>query len=207
MKKLIGLSATLALPLALTACPGDDAGTTVADTGNDTANDTEATGGSADETATGGTPEGCVGLDGPRMEVPATIDGDMRLTCDQVWVLTTITFSPGISNAEVSRRTGLAPQTASAIVTELEDDGLITRGDVLRGRRGQPATPLYLDYGGAYGIGCEISWRHIDITLINLGSEDLGRYRVLSPSDITAAAVAFLPADRRVELTVLPAKP
>jgi predicted NBD/HSP70 family sugar kinase len=92
-------------------------------------------------------------------------------------VLTTITFSPGISNAEVSRRTGLAPQTASAIVTELEDDGLITRGDVLRGRRGQPATPLYLDYGGAYGIGCEISWRHIDITLINLGSEDLGRYR------------------------------
>lgn len=92
-------------------------------------------------------------------------------------VLTTITFSPGISNAEVSRRTGLAPQTASAIVTELEDDGLITRGDVLRGRRGQPATPLYLDYGGAYGIGCEISWRHIDITLINLGSEDLGHYR------------------------------
>jgi len=92
-------------------------------------------------------------------------------------VLTTITFSPGISNAEVSRRTGLAPQTASAIVTELEDDGLITRGDVLRGRRGQPATPLYLDYGGAYGIGCEISWRHIDITLINLGSENLGRYR------------------------------
>jgi len=92
-------------------------------------------------------------------------------------VLTTITFSPGISNAEVSRRTGLAPQTASAIVTELEDDGLITRGDVLRGRRGQPATPLYLDYAGAYGIGCEISWHHIDITLINLGSEDLGRYR------------------------------
>ncbi len=92
-------------------------------------------------------------------------------------VLTTITFSPGISNAEVSRRTGLAPQTASAIVTELEDDGLVTRGDVLRGRRGQPATPLYLDYGGAYGIGCEVSWRHIDIKLINLGSEDLGHYR------------------------------
>jgi predicted NBD/HSP70 family sugar kinase len=92
-------------------------------------------------------------------------------------VLTTITFSPGISNAEVSRRTGLAPQTASAIVSELEDDGLIARGDVLRGRRGQPATPLYLDYAGAYGIGCEISWRHIDVTLINLGSEELGRYR------------------------------
>ena len=38
-------------------------------------------------------------------------------------------------------------------------------------------------------------------------NEDLGRYRVLSPSDVRAAAVAFLPADRRVELIVLPAKP
>lgn len=92
-------------------------------------------------------------------------------------VLTAIAFNPGLSNAEVSRRTGLAPQTASAIVSELEDDGLITRGEVLRGRRGQPATPLHLDYSGAYSIGCEISWQHIDVALINVGSEELGRYR------------------------------
>src|SRR5207244_12553144 len=31
-------------------------------------------------------------------------------------------------------------------------------------------------------------------------NEDLGRYRALSPSDISAAAEAFLPRDRRVEL-------
>jgi zinc protease len=35
-------------------------------------------------------------------------------------------------------------------------------------------------------------------------NEDLGRYRALSPSDVRAAAAAFLPLDRRVELTVLP---
>jgi zinc protease len=35
-------------------------------------------------------------------------------------------------------------------------------------------------------------------------NEDLGRYRALSPSDIRAAAVSFLPRDRRVELTVMP---
>ena len=38
-------------------------------------------------------------------------------------------------------------------------------------------------------------------------NEDLARYRSLSPSDIRAAAAAFLPAGRRVELTVDPAKP
>lgn len=92
-------------------------------------------------------------------------------------VLTTITFSSGISNADVSRRTGLAPQTASAIVSELEADGLVTRGEVLRGRRGQPATPLFLDFSGAFSIGCEISWQRIDIVLINLGSEEIGRYQ------------------------------
>ncbi|MCC7417106.1 MAG: insulinase family protein [Acidobacteria bacterium] len=37
-------------------------------------------------------------------------------------------------------------------------------------------------------------------------NEDLSRYRALSPSDITAAAVQFLPRDRRVELTVVPRK-
>jgi zinc protease len=37
-------------------------------------------------------------------------------------------------------------------------------------------------------------------------SEDLARYRALKPSDITAAAAHFLPAGRRVELTVVPEK-
>ena len=35
-------------------------------------------------------------------------------------------------------------------------------------------------------------------------NEDLGRYRALSTSDIRAAAVSFLPSDRRIELTVVP---
>ena len=35
-------------------------------------------------------------------------------------------------------------------------------------------------------------------------NEDLARYRALSPNDIRAAAEAFLPAGRRVELTVMP---
>ena len=35
-------------------------------------------------------------------------------------------------------------------------------------------------------------------------NEDVGRYRVLSPADVRAAAVAFLPATARVELIVVP---
>lgn len=35
-------------------------------------------------------------------------------------------------------------------------------------------------------------------------NEDLARYRAIAPTDVQAAAQAFLPADRRVELTVVP---
>ncbi len=35
-------------------------------------------------------------------------------------------------------------------------------------------------------------------------AEDLGRYRALSPTDVQAAARTWLPADRRVELSVVP---
>jgi zinc protease len=35
-------------------------------------------------------------------------------------------------------------------------------------------------------------------------NEDLGRYRALAPADVRAAATAFLPLDRRVELIVMP---
>ena len=38
-------------------------------------------------------------------------------------------------------------------------------------------------------------------------NEDLARYRALSPSDVRAAADAFLPVGRRVELTVVPEGP
>jgi predicted NBD/HSP70 family sugar kinase len=126
-------------------------------------------------------------------------------------VLTAIAFNAGISNAEVSRRTGLAPQTASAIVSELETEGLITRGDVLRGRRGQPATPLHLNRCGAFGIGCEISWRHLDVVLVNLVGEEVGRRRLdfVYPDAATVVAqavaeinavIALLPEDRRARI-------
>jgi predicted NBD/HSP70 family sugar kinase len=86
-------------------------------------------------------------------------------------VLTIIGFNPGVSNADISRHSGLAPQTVSAILTELDDAGLIRRGDVLRGRRGQPATPLHLNPHGAFSVGIEVSWRHVEVVLINFHGE------------------------------------
>lgn len=100
----------------------------------------------------------------------------VRIT-NQRTILTLITLEPGRSAAELARKSGLAPQTVSAILDDLDALGLLRRGEVLRGRRGQPATPLYLDPEGAYAIGVELGWRHIEAVLLNVGGGVIANYR------------------------------
>lgn len=83
-------------------------------------------------------------------------------------VLSAVAFNAGASNAEIARLSDLAPQTVSAILGDLEQQGLIKRGPLLRGRRGQPATPITLDENGGFAIGVEIGWRHLEVVLLNM---------------------------------------
>ena len=92
-------------------------------------------------------------------------------------ILSVISLQPGISNAELARVTDLAPQTVSAVLADLHQLNLVTRGEVLRGRRGQPATPLYMNPVGALAIGAEIGWRHMEVCLVGIGTQVLSRVR------------------------------
>ena len=52
---------------------------------------------------------------------------------------------------------------------------------------------------------------HLNAYYVSTGNpdyfaEDLGRYQMLQPADIQAAAKRWLPANQRVELTVVPAQ-
>jgi len=93
-------------------------------------------------------------------------------------VLTVIATDPGSSAAEIARITGLGPQTVARNVAELESAGLVTRGRVRRGFRGQPATELFLADDGAFSIGCEIGFRHIEGSLRSLGGRMVSTVRV-----------------------------
>tara|TARA_R110002020_G_scaffold10965_15_gene41724 strand:- start:515 stop:1720 length:1206 start_codon:yes stop_codon:yes gene_type:complete len=100
----------------------------------------------------------------------------VRITNERA-VLTLITVNPGASNADVARLSGLGPQTTSRIIAELESRGLVMRGDVLRGRRGQPATPLFLNPQGALSIGIEIGWRHYEVLVLEMSGKTLASVR------------------------------
>jgi hypothetical protein len=144
MKRLIGFVTTLALPIALTACPGDDGGTDTAnDTGNDTGND--ATAGTADETGAGACADPTDVA--ARVEVPAVIDGDTTLGCDQVHVLTaisivnsgTLTIEPGTTIVggagsalvieKAARIDAQGTAEAPIVMTSISEPGSRQRGD------------------------------------------------------------------------------
>jgi zinc protease len=60
--------------------------------------------------------------------------------------------------------------------------------------------------GGFNGKGNQLNAYYTETGNPDYFNEDLSRYRALSPSDIQAAAAYWLPANRRVELTVEPVK-
>lgn len=92
-------------------------------------------------------------------------------------VLAAITMTPGSSGAEITRATGLGAQTVSRMLVDLEATGIIMRGSPRRAGRGQPAIPISINPEGAFCIGCEVGWRHIEILVQNVGGTVLGRHR------------------------------
>ncbi|SMQ59193.1 Sugar kinase of the NBD/HSP70 family, may contain an N-terminal HTH domain [Devosia lucknowensis] len=109
-------------------------------------------------------------------------------------VLTLIAGIPGVSNADIARRSGLGPQTTARILSELEARDLIIRGDVLRGKRGQPATPYQLNPLSAHAIGVEIGWQHFEVLLQNMVGEPVAvtrrSYAYPDPDTVFAAIAA-----------------
>lgn len=72
-----------------------------------------------------------------------------------------------LSKVEVARLTGLSVQSTTAIMNRLLEEGLLRREAQLRGRVGQPTTPMSLDPHGAFSIGLMIGRRSCDLVLID----------------------------------------
>lgn len=71
------------------------------------------------------------------------------------------------SKSEIAKRTGLSAQTVSVIMRSLEKDGLLIRGEPVRGRVGQPSVPMYLNPDAAFSFGVKIGRRSADLVLMD----------------------------------------
>lgn len=88
-------------------------------------------------------------------------------------VLTILRRVGPLAKAEIARRTGLSAQTVSVIVRALESEGLLKKGDKVRGKIGQPSIPMRLDPNGAYFFGLKVGRRSAELILVNFVGEEL----------------------------------
>ena len=82
-------------------------------------------------------------------------------------VLSLLLQNRGLSRMEIGNRTGLSAQTVSVIVRSLEQEGLVSRGEAVKGRMGPPTIPLSLNPEGAYSVGISLGHRQADVVLID----------------------------------------
>lgn len=84
--------------------------------------------------------------------------------------------------AEIARVTGLTAQSASVIVNELLEEGFVRKETKVRGKVGQPTTPIALHPEGAFSIGVKIGRRSTEIALTDFLGTVIANHR--SPYDL-----------------------
>lgn len=82
-------------------------------------------------------------------------------------VLSLVRLHGSLSKADITRASGLSAQTVSVIMRSLENDGLLLRGEPVRGRVGQPSIPMRLNPDAVYSFGVKIGRRSADVVLMD----------------------------------------
>lgn len=107
-------------------------------------------------------------------------------------VLSMIQRHGGLPSAEIARRSSLSAQTVSIIIRQLEKDGLLVRGEPIRGRVGKPSIPMTLRPDGALSVGLNIGRRSTDLVLIDLAGKIRAQIKRTYPYPSPGALTAFL---------------
>jgi predicted NBD/HSP70 family sugar kinase len=106
------------------------------------------------------------GADSARLRPRGSNQGGVRQYNERV-LLQAIRLHGALPGAELARLTHLTPQTVSLITKRLLEDGLVVKGEPVRGKVGQPSVPLALQPDGAYAIGVKVGRRSMDVLLVD----------------------------------------
>ena len=107
-------------------------------------------------------------------------------------VLSIVRRDNALAKSDIARLTGLSAQTVSVIVRGLEADGLLMRGEPVRGKIGQPSVPMRLVPEGAFFFGLKIGRRSVDLVLIDFLGSVVGSRRQTYRYPVPDTVVAFV---------------
>ena len=117
-------------------------------------------------------------------------------------VLSLVRQQGALAKTDIARITGLSAQTVSVIMRSLESDGLLQRGEPVRGRIGQPSVPMMLNADGAYFLGLKIGRRSADLTLIDFQGKVRATRRQIYAYPTPTSLLAFV-AKTMPEITAI----
>ena len=83
-------------------------------------------------------------------------------------ILSLLREHKSLAKRDIAKMTGLTAQTSSVIMRELETEDLILRGEPIKGKIGQPVTPMKLNPDGAFFLGLKIGRRSSQLVLIDV---------------------------------------
>lgn len=106
-------------------------------------------------------------------------------------VLTLIRQVGPLPKAEIARMTGLSAQTVSVIMRALESEGLLQKGEPLRGKVGQPSVPMSLCRDGAFFLGLKVGRRSLDLILTDFHGQVEARLSQTHPFPTPDSVVLF----------------
>ena len=121
-------------------------------------------------------------------------------------VLTLIRRHGELAKADIARRTGLSPQTASVIMRVLEAEELVLREKPRRGRVGQPSIPMRLNPDGAFALGLKIGRRSMELVLMDFVGTIRSRQRLTYAFPEVATILDFVAASQGALIDALPAR-
>ncbi|WP_299602296.1 ROK family transcriptional regulator [uncultured Tateyamaria sp.] len=107
-------------------------------------------------------------------------------------ILSILQRNSGLPGRDLARRTGLSPQTASVILRKLEQDGLLLKGDPVKGKVGKPSVPYLLNADGVFSIGLKIGRRTADLLVLDALGQVRHQLRDTYDYPLPNAVFAFL---------------
>lgn len=98
-------------------------------------------------------------------------------TYNKRMILNLIRQQGALPKAEIARLTGLSAQAVSVIVNALLKEKLVRKEKKVRGKVGQPYTPIALNANGVLSLGVKIGRRGLELMLINFHGEAIAYKR------------------------------
>lgn len=100
-----------------------------------------------------------------------------------------------LTKAEATRATGLSANAISVIFRSLESEGLLVRGEPIRGRIGQPSTPLRINPDAHHYVTLKIGRRSLELAVVDFSGAIISIRTKALPFPTPSATVEFLKSE------------